>query len=168
MALDLASLGDRRGRRRRVRAGPGRVLVLDGAVVGAAGEVPADALDTDAPVVALELDLDAVLAGVRRDRTFRALSRFPGSNIDLAFVLDERVAAATVVATLRGAGGDLVEDVAVFDEFRAGALGPGRRSLAFAIRYRSPERTLTDDEVGSLRRAAIDAVVSAHEAELRG
>jgi phenylalanyl-tRNA synthetase beta chain len=149
---------------------PGRAasVVLDGAVIGGAGEIAADAIDVDVPVVALELDLDALLAGARRDRAFLALSRFPASNIDLAFVLDERVAAATVLATLRDAGGDLVEDVRAFDEFRSDALGPGRRSLAFAIRYRSPERTLTDDEVGALRQAAIDAVVAAHDAELRG
>ncbi len=149
---------------------PGRAasLVLDGEVIGGAGEIAGDALDTDVPVVALELDLDALLAGSRRDRTFRPLSRFPASNIDLAFVLDEGIAAAAVIATLRDAGGELVEDITVFDEFRSDALGAGRRSLAFAIRFRSPERTLTDDEVGTLRQAAIDAVVVAHKAELRG
>ena len=78
------------------RPGGAASLVLDGAVIGGAGEIAADALDTDVPVVALELDLDALLAGARRDRTFRPLSRFPASNIDLAFVLDERVAAAAV------------------------------------------------------------------------
>jgi phenylalanyl-tRNA synthetase beta chain len=149
---------------------PGRAasLVFDGDVVGGAGEIAADALDADGPVVALELDLDALFAGARRDRTFRPLSRFPASNIDLAFVLDERVAAAAVVTTLRGAGGELVEDVRVFDEFRADALGPGRRSLAFAIRFRAPDRTLTDDDVGALRQSLIDAVIATHEAELRG
>ncbi len=167
-ALDLASLelvaADVAG------FAPGRAaaLVLDGVAVGGAGELAADALDTEVPVVALELDLDALLAGARRDRTFRALSRFPASTIDLAFVLDERIAAATILATLRATGAGLIEDVRVFDEFRSDALGPGRRSLAFAIRYRSPERTLTDDEVGSLRQGAIDAVVSTHDAELRG
>ena len=167
-ALDLASLeivaADVSG------FAPGRAasLVLDGVVVGGAGEIAAEAVDTDAPVVALELDLDALLAGARRDRTFRPPSRFPASNIDLAFVLDERIAAATVLTTLRATGAGLIEDARVFDEFRSDALGPGRRSLAFAIRYRSPERTLTDDEVGALRQAAIDAVVTAHDAELRG
>ncbi len=167
-ALDLASLElvatDVAG----FAAGRAASLVLDGVVVGGAGEIAADALDAEVPVVALELDLDALLAGERRDRTFRPLSRFPASNIDLAFVLDERIAAATVLTTLRATGTGLIEAVRVFDEFRSDALGPGRRSLAFAIRYRSPERTLTDDEVGGLRQAAIDAVVTAHDAELRG
>ena len=149
-------------------AGRAAALVLDGVEIGGAGEISTDALDTPVPVVALELDLDALLAGTRRNRAFRPLSRFPASNVDLAFVLDDGIAASSVVATLRAAGGAVVEDVRVFDEFRADALGAGRRSLAFAIRFRSPERTLTDDEVGMLRRGAIDAVVAAHGAELRG
>ena len=128
----------------------------------------ARALSDGLGLAAFEIDLDALLAGTRRDRAFRPLSRFPASNVDLAFVLDDGIAASSVVATLRAAGGAVVEDVRVFDEFRADALGAGRRSLAFAIRFRSPERTLTDDEVGMLRRGAIDAVVAAHGAELRG
>ncbi|MGZ8752790.1 MAG: phenylalanine--tRNA ligase subunit beta [Acidimicrobiia bacterium] len=166
--LGLASLEIVAGDVAGFAVGRAASLVLDGSVVGGAGEIAADALDADVSVVALELDLDAVLAGDRRDRTFRSPSRFPASNIDLAFVLDERVAAATVRETLRRAGGDFVEGVRVFDEFRAEGLGVGRRSLAFAIRFRSGDRTLTDDEVGSLRQAAIDAVVAAHDAELRG
>ena len=55
-----------------------------------------------------------------------------------------------------------------FDEFRSEALGPGRRSLAFALRFRAPDRTLTDADIAELRQAAIDAVIAAHDAELRG
>ena len=56
----------------------------------------------------------------------------------------------------------------LFDVFRSDALGAGRRSLAFALRFRAPDRTLTDAEVAALRQRAIDAVVAAHGAELRG
>jgi phenylalanyl-tRNA synthetase beta chain len=57
--------------------------------------------------------------------------------------------------------------VRVFDVFRSGALGAGQVSLAFALTFRSPDRTLTDAEVGDLRQACIDAVVSEFGAELR-
>jgi phenylalanyl-tRNA synthetase beta chain len=117
--------------------------------------------------VALELDIDALLAGSRRDRAFRVPSRFPASSVDLAFVLPEPIPAADVARTIRSAVGDLLEEVRVFDEFRAETLGPGRRSLAFALRLRAPDRTLTDAETGELRQAAIDAVTRAHDAELR-
>jgi phenylalanyl-tRNA synthetase beta chain len=69
---------------------------------------------------------------------------------------------------LRTAAGELLEDVSLFDVFRAEALGAGRKSLTFALRFRAPDRTLTDAEVASVRARTIDAVVSAHSAELRG
>ena len=80
---------------------------------------------------------------------------------------DLDVPAAAVIGTLRAAAGDLLEDVRTFDVFRSEALGEGRRSVAFALRFRSPERTLTDTEVGEARAACIAAVTEAHAAELR-
>ena len=121
-----------------------------------------------APVAALEVDLRVLLAAHRRDRAFRAPSPYPPSNIDLAFVVDDAVAAAAVATTLRLAGGDLVEDVSLFDVFRSDALGAGRKSLAFSIRYRAADRTLTDAEVAGLRDTAIAAVTGAYGAVLRG
>jgi phenylalanyl-tRNA synthetase beta chain len=112
--------------------------------------------------------LDRLLRGRRRDRTFRSPSPYPPSSIDLAFVVPEDVAAADVAATLGAAAGDLPEDVRLFDVFRSDALGAGRKSLAFALRFRAPDHTLTDDEVGEIRRRCIDAVVGEHGAELRG
>jgi phenylalanyl-tRNA synthetase beta chain len=146
-------------------------VVVDGAPVGHVGAIAPAVLDGfGIPVagVALEVDIDGLLGGARRDRAFRPLSRFPASSIDLAFALPDSVPAADVEATLRRAGGDLLETVRAFDEFRSDALGPGRRSLAFALRFRAPDRTLTDAEIAGLRQSAIDAVVGAHGAELRG
>ncbi|MET1071061.1 MAG: phenylalanine--tRNA ligase subunit beta, partial [Umezawaea sp.] len=152
------------------RAGRAARVLVGGHDAGTVGEVaPAvlDALGLDAPVVAAELVLDTLLDAARRDRTFRAPSRYPASNIDLAFVVDDTVAAADVVRTMRAAAGALLEEVRPFDVFRSDALGAGRRSVAFALRYRAPDRTLTDAEMGTLRRQVIDAVVAAHGAELR-
>jgi phenylalanyl-tRNA synthetase beta chain len=134
--------------------------------VGALAPAVAEAFGVPAGAVALELDIDGLLAGTRRDRAFRAPSRFPVSTIDLAFALPEEVTAAEVEATLRAAVGDVLEDVRVFDEFRSESLG-ARRSLAFALRFRAPDRTLTDAEIAELRQRAIDAVTRAHDAALR-
>ena len=102
----------------------------------------------------------------RRELARAAGSRFPASSIDLAFVLADDVPAGDVLATLRDAGGDLLESVALFDVFRSDALGAGRVSLAFALRFRAPDRTLTDAEVGELPPAASTRCVAAHGAEL--
>ncbi|HYL53626.1 MAG TPA: phenylalanine--tRNA ligase subunit beta, partial [Acidimicrobiia bacterium] len=145
-------------------------IVVDGTPVGHLGEVSTGvvgALDLAGPVIAGELDLDALLEGRRADRRARAVSRFPASTIDLALIVDDRVPAANVASTLREAGGDLLERVELFDVFRSEALGPGKVSLAFSLRFRAPDRTLTDEEVGRLRQRAIDAVAAAHGAELR-
>jgi len=152
---------------------PGRAarVLVSGVEAGTVGEVaPAvlDALNLEAPVVAAELELDVLLDAPRLDRTFRAPSRFPASLLDLAFVVDESVAAASVEATLRTELGDVLEAVRCFDVFRSDSLGVGKRSLAFTLRLRAPDRTLTDAEAGELRARAVRAVEQAHGAELRG
>src|SRR2546421_437439 len=68
----------------------------------------------------------------------------------------------------RAAAGDVLEEVRLFDVFRSDALGAGRKSLAFALRFRALDRTLTDDEVGEIRRRCVDAVAREYHAELRG
>jgi phenylalanyl-tRNA synthetase beta chain len=153
------------------RAGRAARVLVDGSDAGTVGEIAPEVLDAlglDGHVVAAELALDTLLDTTRRDRTFRAPSRFPGSNIDLAFVLADTAAASDVMATIRSTVGDALEDVHVFDVFSSDAFGPGRRSLAFALRFRASDRTLTDAAVAELRQQAIDAVVAAHDAELRG
>jgi phenylalanyl-tRNA synthetase beta chain len=109
-----------------------------------------------------------VLEARRRERAFGPPSRFPASAVDLAFVVDEAVPAGAVQRTLSEAVGPVLEEIRVFDVFRAPALGDGKKSLAFNLRFRAPDHTLTDQEVGALRRRAIDAVTRAHGAVLRG
>jgi phenylalanyl-tRNA synthetase beta chain len=58
--------------------------------------------------------------------------------------------------------------VRLFDVFRSDALGPNKKSLAFGLRFRAPDRTLTDEEVGGLRQRCIDAMAKEHGASLRG
>ncbi len=152
---------------------PGRsaAIVVDGATVGAMGELAPDVLASfgiGVPGVGFELDLTPLLEAERRDLAFTALSTYPAATMDLAFVLDESVPAAALVATVRRAGGDLVEDARVFDEYRADALGAGKRSLAIAVRFRAPDRTLGEKALAKVRRKCIDAVVREHRGELRG
>jgi phenylalanyl-tRNA synthetase beta chain len=145
-------------------------IVVDGAAIGAVGDVDPEVVKAVAlpeSVVAFEVDVDSLLDSARVPRATSPISRFPASTIDLAFVVGEDVAAGAILQSLRAAGGDLLESVRVFDVFRAEALGPGKVSLAFALTFRSPDRTLTDSEVGELRHACIDAVVSEFGAELR-
>jgi phenylalanyl-tRNA synthetase beta chain len=118
----------------------------------------------------LDLDLGALLdPAVTRRQPLEAavVSRFPSTDIDLAFVVPEEVPAGSVEATLSSAGGDLLESVVLFDVYRGDALGSGSRSLAYHLRFCALDRTLTDTEVGTLRSHLIAAVEQAHRASLR-
>ena len=111
--------------------------------------------------------VDALLAEPRQPWQAREVSRFPASDVDLAFVVADTVPAAAVQTSLATAGGSLLERVSLFDVYRSDQLGPGRRSLAFRLRFRAQDRTLDEAALGGLRQQAIDAVVADHGAVLR-
>ena len=118
----------------------------------------------------LDLDLGVLLdpqRATRRPLESTPVSRFPSSDIDLAFVVPDVVPAGRVAATLTVAGGDLLESVQLFDVYRGESLGEGARSLAYRLRFCALDRTLTDEEIGALRSACIAAVERAHRAALR-
>ncbi|MGH9002384.1 MAG: phenylalanine--tRNA ligase subunit beta, partial [Acidimicrobiia bacterium] len=139
-------------------------------VIGLVGEVDPGVLSRlgiSGTVAAFEVDLSALLGAPRRERRFVAPSRFPSSSVDLAFVVAEALPAGAALATLRQAAGPGCEEVRLFDIFRSEALGADRKSLAFALRFRAPDRTLTDAEVGAVREQCIQAMATAHGATLR-
>jgi phenylalanyl-tRNA synthetase beta chain len=103
----------------------------------------------------------------RRAMVAAAVSRFPSSDIDLALVVDDAVAADVVADALGAAAGDLLESVTLFDVYRGPGIAAGGRSLAFRLRFCSLDHTLTDDEVGELRTRCIDAAAAQCGAVLR-
>jgi phenylalanyl-tRNA synthetase beta chain len=142
-----------------------RVLVAD-EPVGFVGEVdPAvlDAAEVPERVGWLELDLRALLRAPHGPDQMRPISRFPSSDVDLSFEVDESVPAGAVLRTIELAG-ELLVDAVLFDVYRSGA----KRSLTYRVRFQAPDRTLTDDELGTARQRLIDAVEAAHPATLRG
>jgi phenylalanyl-tRNA synthetase beta chain len=142
-----------------------------GEPIGAVGEVDpevATAYGLSSRVGYLSVDLEAFAAQPRRPKRYRPVSRYPASDLDLAFVVPAAVPAAAVATTLRLASGELLEDLALFDVYRDERLGDDHRSLAFRLRLRAADRTLDDAELAGARQQAIDGVVAAHGAELRG
>ena len=137
---------------------PGRCaeITVDGAVVGHAGEVhPAvcAALDLPKRVCAMELDLDALpLPAVT---PAPAVSSFPPALIDVALVVTADTPAADVEAALVEGAGDLLESVRLFDVYASDQLGTGRKSLAYNLTFRAPDRTLTVEEAVTARDAAV-------------
>jgi phenylalanyl-tRNA synthetase beta chain len=128
----------------------------------------AEAYGVDSRLGYLTLSLDSLLEEPRRPRIARDVSRYPAADVDLAFVVAEEVPAAAVYDSLAGAGGQVLESLTLFDVFRGEQLAEGRRSLAFRLRFRAIDHTLSDSELAELRQAAIDRVLADHPAELRG
>ncbi|MEY2472164.1 MAG: phenylalanyl-tRNA synthetase beta chain [Actinomycetota bacterium] len=146
-------------------------VTVDGSAIGVVGEVdPAvlDGLGIEGRVAWLDVDLAALHAAPRRSSTALDVSRFPSSDIDLAFVVPDDVAAGDVLATLRDVAGALLVTAELFDVYRGNGVPEGSRSLAFSLRFCALDRTLTDNEVGERRAAVIAAVEKAHKATLRG
>jgi phenylalanyl-tRNA synthetase beta chain len=150
---------------------PGRcaAVAVDGTIVGFAGELhPAvvSALELPKRTCALEISLDAIPAApVVQARRF---SSFPPALIDVALVLDRTVPAASVEAALAAGAGELLEAVSLFDVYESDQLGEGKKSLAYKLTFRAPDRTLTSDEALAARDAAVAAVASRFGATLRG
>ncbi|MEV0897862.1 phenylalanine--tRNA ligase subunit beta [Actinoplanes sp. NPDC049802] len=150
---------------------PGRCaeILVDGAVVGHAGELhPAvlAALELPKRTSAAEIDLDAlpdapVVEAVK-------ISTFPPALIDVALVLDRTVPAGEVQAALAEGAGSLLESVALFDVYESAQLGAGKRSLAYKLTFRAPDRTLTSEETIAARDAAVALTASRFGATLRG
>ncbi|MGY4738212.1 phenylalanine--tRNA ligase subunit beta [Streptomyces sp. ATMOS53] len=157
---------------------PGRcaelVVVVDGAerVVGHAGELHPrvlKALGLPARTCAMELNLD-VLEQVGDDTPQApSISTFPVATQDVALVVDRFVPHAEVEAALREGAGELLEGIRLFDVYEnADQLGEGRKSLAYALRFRAGDRTLTVDEASAARDAAVALAGERTGAVLRG
>ncbi|MBV8994851.1 MAG: phenylalanine--tRNA ligase subunit beta, partial [Pseudonocardiales bacterium] len=149
---------------------PGRCgeLRVDGHPVGHAGELhPAvvEALGLPPRTCAMELDLDALPLSDHRPAPL--VSPYPPVLQDVALVVDAGVPVAELTATLRRSAGALLEDVRLFDVYTGDQIGPGKRSLAFALRFRAPDRTLTVAEATAARDAAVAAAADTHGATLR-
>ncbi|MBD0322981.1 MAG: phenylalanine--tRNA ligase subunit beta, partial [Aldersonia sp.] len=149
---------------------PGRCaeLVLDGTVVGHAGELhPAvlERLELPPRTCAMELNLDAL--PIVAARPAPVVSGFPAVLQDVNVVVDRAVPAAAVESALRTGAGELLEDLRLFDVYEGAQLGENRKSLTFALRFRATDRTLTEDEASAARDAAVAAAADAVGAALR-
>ena len=152
---------------------PGRTAALTAgdAVVGVAGELHprvVAAFDLPARTCALELDIDAVLAAAIDVAPAPEVGTQPIAKEDLALVVDASIPAAAVEQALREAAGDLLEDVRLFDVYVGPQVPDGHRSLAFALRLRAADRTLSADDIAGVRAAAVAAAAERFGATLRG
>jgi len=115
----------------------------------------AAAFGLPARTASAELDLRALLAHAPGIVSAPRLSSYPVGKEDVALVVEQAVPAIEVEAALRSGGGALLESVRLFDVYAGEQIGAGRKSLAFALRFRAPDRTLTETEIKAARDAAV-------------
>jgi phenylalanyl-tRNA synthetase beta chain len=136
-------------------------LCVGQTVLGTVGELhpqAAKALDLPKGVQLFELDVEQLLAVADVVPRLHALNRFPAVLRDLAVVVPESKPAEDIRAVIQEVGRPLVEEVLVFDVYRGSPLPPGRKNLAFALRYRAADRTLRDEEVQAAHARIVEEV----------
>ena len=151
---------------------PGRCaeVLVDGEVVGHAGELHptvCKAYGVPPRTAFAEVDLDAVLARAVPIVPAPEFSTYPVAKEDVALVVDADVSAAAVAGTLREGAGELLESIRLFDLYTGEQIGAGKKSLAFALRFRAGDRTLTEAETGAARDAAVALAAERHGAVQR-
>ncbi len=151
---------------------PGRsaAVLVGGVPVGWVGDVhPLVAAEWDLDAVAaFEIDLDAVIGHAAPVAQYEDLTSFPELREDIAVIVAEDVPAATVLQTVRDAGGRLLARAEVFDVYRGPPIPAGRTSLAIALTFRARDRTLTDADVAPVREKIVARLAADLGGELRG
>ena len=146
------------------------VMLTEGEIAGVVGELHpriAEEMDLPARTSLAELDLAVLSAHAASTFAFTDVPRFPPVHRDLAFLVDAATAAGDVLAALVEAAGELLDAAALFDVFEGGPIPEGKKSLAFSVDLRVPDRTLTDEEAERVVQAIVARLARDFGAELR-
>ncbi len=106
-------------------------------------------------ITVFELDLDIIFENLPRASVYRPVPKFPAVERDIALVVDDAVSAAEVIRRIKDYPSKLIESAAVFDLYKGDGIPSGKKSMAFNIRYRAQDRTLTEDEVEQVHEGLI-------------
>jgi len=152
---------------------PGRAarVYLGEREIGSLGELHPDALgrmDLRNRAFVLEIESEPLMGRVDAAIRYREYSRFPSMIRDVAFLVATDVDAAGMLSLVREAGEELLETADVFDVYSGKGIPEGMKSLGLRFTYRSPSRTLTDDETGQVHGRIVKRIVGSTGARIRG
>jgi phenylalanyl-tRNA synthetase beta chain len=114
-----------------------------------------------------ELDFAMLTQLALKEKHFNPLPKFPGCDRDIALIVDENIQAERIMNSIRQSAGNLLEDLFPFDLYQGKNIPDNKKSIAFRICYRCPDRTLTDDEVDSITKNIVDVLTKEFGATLR-
>jgi phenylalanyl-tRNA synthetase beta chain len=110
----------------------------------------------DLPVYIAELAFDTIFAAANTEKVYRSLPKYPATTRDFSFVCDEAVEVGAIMAVMTRAGGNLVENVALFDIYRGPQIGEDKKSVSFRITLRAADRTLTVEEADKVSKKVLN------------
>ena len=155
---------------RGLHPGSSAALSLDGAAAGVIGELSyetASAFEIRGRVAVGELRIDSLVPSAQRRLRYAPPPRFPAIVQDLAVTVSADRPAGDAMDAIRDAGQPLLESAELYDEYRGGSLGAGRKGWTFRLTFRAPDRTLTGEEAQTAQRAIAAALASRCDAEIR-
>ncbi len=151
---------------------PGRTsdVFADNQHLGFLGEVHPAVLnnyDIETKVYVAVLDVCYLTQLATLDRTYKALPKFPGTSRDIAMIVADSVFVSEIEDIIKSKGGKLLESITLFDVYKGKQIEEGFKSIAYNISFRSPERTLTDEEVQTVMKKILTALETVLNAKLR-
>ncbi|EGT3615195.1 phenylalanine--tRNA ligase subunit beta [Clostridium perfringens] len=151
---------------------PGKTaeLVLGRTSLGVLGEIHPDVNENygiDVPCYVAELDLDSMYNFSKTEKSYKALPKYPAITRDIALLVDDAVLVQEIEEAIRKAGGQVVEKVELFDVYKGAQIPEGKKSIAYAIAYRDPSKTLKDKDINKVHDKILRALEYKLGAQLR-
>lgn len=119
-------------------------------------------------IILLELDLDRLLLSIPESFKYTRIPKYPYIERDIAIIVDESLMASTIIEEVKSYESELIEDVSVFDFYKGKNIPQGKKSLAFSVRYRAKDRTLTDSEIEDIHSRLIRYITDRTGGTVRG
>jgi phenylalanyl-tRNA synthetase beta chain len=151
---------------------PGRCarIEAESRVLGFVGEIhpkTAGEYELDQRAVAFYLDLEALLAEVK-GKTYQPVPRYPALTRDLAVTVPAELLSQEVTDAIVKLGGETLQEARLFDVYQGEQIAAGNKSLAFSLTWRSPDKTLTDQEVNALQERIEGGLGELFKGQIRG
>lgn len=138
--------------------------------IGALSPEIVDSLDIKAhkpSLLVIEIDLDSIVSSVAETVKYKSLPKYPFIERDTSIIVDTSIEASLIINHLRSYPSALIEDVSIFDVYEGKNIPGGKKSITFNVRYRSSDRTLTDEEIDTLHKALVDYILDKTKGQLR-
>jgi len=145
-------------------------LVVNDEITGICGRIDNSVtkfFGINQPVFAFELNIRKLLPNLTFERTYKAVPRYPYIEKDMALILDKNIATSDVTDFISDKGGNLLNQVEVFDIYKGENIPRDKKSIALRMRFQSAERTLSDEEVDQIFKKLISKSEKAFSASLR-